>query len=169
MRIRMKRKRKRQSLGDTIFDIIVAVFLAFAVVVCVYPFLYVVSVSLSSGDAVNKGLVTLFPVDLDFDALKRVLNYKQLVDFLWKYIFLYNCGNCIQYCVYLSGGLSPVQKAVLYQKADELFACLYHVFFRWSDSDLYRGNGTGTVQYKMGNDTAGFNQRLQCYDLPFCL
>ena len=78
MRIRMKRKRKRQSLGDTIFDIIVAVFLAFAVVVCVYPFLYVVSVSLCSGDAVNKGLVTLFPVDLDFDALKRVLNYKQL-------------------------------------------------------------------------------------------
>jgi putative aldouronate transport system permease protein len=69
---------KRQSVGDTIFDIIVGILLFLAVVVCVYPFLYVVSVSLSSGEAVNKGLVTLFPVDLNLDALKRVLSYKQL-------------------------------------------------------------------------------------------
>jgi putative aldouronate transport system permease protein len=38
----------------------------------------VVSVSLSSGEAVNKGLVTLLPVDLNFEALNRVLSYKQL-------------------------------------------------------------------------------------------
>lgn len=71
-------KIRRQSIGDTIFDMIIAVFLFFAVTVCVYPFLYVVSVSLSSGEAVNKGLVTLLPVDLNFDALKRVLGYGQL-------------------------------------------------------------------------------------------
>ena len=71
-------KIRRQPLGDIIFDLIVSVLLIFAVVVCVYPFLYVVSVALSSGDAVNKGLVVLFPVDLNFDALKKVLNYNQL-------------------------------------------------------------------------------------------
>ncbi len=73
-----KRIRKKQSVGDTIFDIIVGVFLFVAVVVCVYPFLYVVSVAISSGEAVNKGLVTLFPVDLNFDAMKRVWGYNQL-------------------------------------------------------------------------------------------
>ena len=123
MRIRMKRKRKRQSLGDTIFDIIVAVFLAFAVVVCVYPFLYVVSVSLSSGDAVNKGLVTLFPVDLDFDALKRVLNYKQLWTSYGNIVFTCLAAYPLsrkQFCIrkqmnfllaftmYFSGGLIPI-------------------------------------------------------------
>ena len=69
---------KNQSLGDTVFDTVVFLLLAFAVVICIYPFLYVVSVALSSGEAVNKGLVVLFPVDINFDALKSVLSYGQL-------------------------------------------------------------------------------------------
>ena len=73
----LKRIAKR-PFGDNVFDLIVGIFLLFAVVVCVYPFLYVLSVSISSGTAVNKGLVTLFPVDLNFDAMKTVLNYKQI-------------------------------------------------------------------------------------------
>jgi len=73
----MKIKRN-YPFGDRVFDFIVALFLIFAVLVCVYPFLYVVSIALSSGEAVNKGLVYLLPVDLNFDAMKRVLKYKQL-------------------------------------------------------------------------------------------
>lgn len=83
-------RRKKQSLGDTIFDMIVAILLFIAVVICVYPFLYVVSVSLSSGEAVNKGLVVLFPVDLNFEALSTVFHYKQL----WV-----SYGNTIFYTV----------------------------------------------------------------------
>ena len=73
----LKRIRKR-PLGDVVFDLIVGVFLTIAVVVCVYPFIYVLSVSISSGTAVNKGLVTLLPVDLNFDAMKTVFGYQQL-------------------------------------------------------------------------------------------
>ncbi len=69
---------KRQSFGDTLFSLAVYTFLFIAVMLCIYPFLYVVSVSISSGEAVNKGLVTLFPVDLNFDALFTVLKYDQL-------------------------------------------------------------------------------------------
>lgn len=76
--IRKKSIRTKRLLGDVIFDMIISLFLFFAVVVCIYPFLYVVSVALSSGEAVNKGLVVLLPVDLNFDAMMRVLNYKQL-------------------------------------------------------------------------------------------
>ncbi len=68
----------RESFGDKVFDTIITIFIGFAVIVCVYPFLYVVSISISSGEAVNKGLVYLFPVDLDISALKIVLGYKQL-------------------------------------------------------------------------------------------
>lgn len=74
----MIRRIKNQPVGDTVFDLIVILFLTLAVIVCVYPFLYVISVSLSSGEAVNKGLVVLFPVDLNLDALKTVLEYSQL-------------------------------------------------------------------------------------------
>ncbi len=74
----MEQKMKSGKVGDVIFDVIIWIFLAFAVVICIYPFLYVLSVSISSGEAVNKGLVVLLPVDLNFEALKTVLTYKQL-------------------------------------------------------------------------------------------
>ncbi len=72
------KKIKHLSAGDIIFELIIALFLLVAVVVCVYPFLYVISVAISSGDAVNKGQVVLLPVDINFDAMKRVFGYKQL-------------------------------------------------------------------------------------------
>ena len=68
----------QQSLGDKVFDTIIFLFISFAVLICIYPFVYVLSISISSGSAVNKGLVYLFPVDLDFTALKTVFAYKQL-------------------------------------------------------------------------------------------
>lgn len=74
----MIKRIRNQSIGDTIFDLVIALFLLIAVVVCIYPFLYVVSISISSGEAVNKGLVTLLPVDLNFEAMKTVLKYEQL-------------------------------------------------------------------------------------------
>lgn len=74
----MLRKLKNKSFGDHVFDFIIYVFLFLAALVCLYPFIYVVSVSISSGEAVNKGLVTFLPVDLNFDALKTVLGYNQL-------------------------------------------------------------------------------------------
>jgi putative aldouronate transport system permease protein len=80
----------RESLGDKIFDIIIFLFITTAILLCIYPFLYVVSVSISSGTAVNKGLVVLFPIDINFDAMKTVLMYKQL----WT-----SYGNTIFYTV----------------------------------------------------------------------
>lgn len=74
----MLNKLKNKPLGDHVFDFIIYVFLLLAVLVCLYPFIYVLSVAISSGEAVNKGLVTLLPVDLNFEAMKTVLNYKQL-------------------------------------------------------------------------------------------
>ena len=86
----MLRKLKNKSFGDHVFDFIIYLFLFLAALVCLYPFIYVVSVSISSGEAVNKGLVTLLPVDLNFDALKTVLGYQQL----WV-----SYGNTIFYTV----------------------------------------------------------------------
>ena len=77
----VKTKRRKEfhgSFGDIIFDGLLWLFLAIAVIVCLYPFIYVLSVSISSGQAVNQGRVILLPVDLNFEALKTVLEYKQL-------------------------------------------------------------------------------------------
>lgn len=69
---------RHRSVGDNLFDLLIIVLLVIAVVVCVYPFIYVISVSLSSGGAVNRGEVVLWPVDFTLDAMRTVLEYKQL-------------------------------------------------------------------------------------------
>lgn len=81
---------RKESAGDKIFDMFVWILILFAVIVCFYPFLYVVSISLSSGVAVNRGEVVLFPVDFSLDAFKMVMNYKEL----WV-----SYGNTIFYTV----------------------------------------------------------------------
>lgn len=80
----MTKKRKgfagfwNQGTGDKIFDIVVWLLVFVAVCITLYPFVYVVSVSLSSGEAVNQGRVVLFPVDLDLSTFQMVMGYKDL-------------------------------------------------------------------------------------------
>lgn len=88
----MKKKESffKQRPSDQAFDIIVRLLVLFAVIICVYPFLYVISISVSSGVAVNQGKVWLFPVDLDFSVFKMVMDY----DELWM-----SYGNTLFYTV----------------------------------------------------------------------
>ena len=81
---------RQEELGDKIFDIIVWLLVILAIVFCVYPFLYVLSVSLSDGAAVNRGDVWLLPVGFDLKAFKMVLGYKDL----WT-----SYGNTVIYTV----------------------------------------------------------------------
>lgn len=67
-----------QSPSDMVFDIITRALVLFAVIICVYPFIYVISISMSSGAAVNQGRVWLLPVDINFSTFRMVMNYSEL-------------------------------------------------------------------------------------------
>ena len=67
-----------ESVSDKIYDIITRLLVVIAVIICVYPFIYVISISLSSGIAVNQGRVWLYPVDIDITTFKMVMNYSEL-------------------------------------------------------------------------------------------
>ncbi|MBE5977004.1 MAG: carbohydrate ABC transporter permease [Paenibacillaceae bacterium] len=69
---------KNECITDKLFDICIWVLIAAAVCITLYPFIYVVSISLSSGEAVNKGLITLLPVDVNLDTYRMVMSYKDL-------------------------------------------------------------------------------------------
>lgn len=86
----MLKEFRKECFGDKVFDVIVWLLVLLAVIICLYPFVYVVSVSLSSGEAVNRGEVVLFPVDLNLDVFKMVMGYKEL----WT-----SYGNTIFYTV----------------------------------------------------------------------
>ncbi|WP_124067858.1 carbohydrate ABC transporter permease [Clostridium sp. E02] len=69
---------KNECLTDKLFDIGIWILIIVAVCITLYPFIYVVSISLSSGESVNRGLVTFLPVDINLETYKMVMGYKDL-------------------------------------------------------------------------------------------
>ena len=68
------RKFKNYSLNDKIFYIIITAILTFFFIAVLYPCIFVLSASFSSGVAVQSGKVILFPVDLSIEGYRAVFN-----------------------------------------------------------------------------------------------
>lgn len=66
------RKFKNYSLNDKLFYIITTVLLTIFFLMVLYPCIFVVSASFSSGDAVQAGKVVLWPVDFSLEGYKTV-------------------------------------------------------------------------------------------------
>ncbi|WP_236354906.1 carbohydrate ABC transporter permease [Konateibacter massiliensis] len=69
---------RNEGFGDKVFDVIVWILVILAVCITLYPFLYVISISISSGTAVSKGEVMLWPVGFDLSTYGIVMQNKQL-------------------------------------------------------------------------------------------
>ncbi|WP_309119023.1 carbohydrate ABC transporter permease [Paenibacillus sp.] len=63
-----------QSVGEKWFAVCNYFILAVLAAACIYPFLYVLSASISSADAVKTGKVLLFPLGVNFESYERVLS-----------------------------------------------------------------------------------------------
>lgn len=69
----------RDSAGDTVFLTIVTIFSALILCLVSYPLIYVISASISSGDAVMNGRVFLWPVDFSLEGYQMVLQEKSIL------------------------------------------------------------------------------------------
>jgi len=74
----LKHKRIKISSEDRRLFFIVTVVLILVAIVILYPLIYVVSASFSSGAAVSTGKVVLWPVDPTLDGYKAVFNYHKV-------------------------------------------------------------------------------------------
>ncbi len=72
----MKKNKIRYSTDDKILYTVVAVIMGLMCLLVLYPLIYVLSSSFSSGDAVASGKVILFPVEFSLTGYKIVFNYK---------------------------------------------------------------------------------------------
>lgn len=63
----------RVSTGERVFSILNYIVLLLISALALYPFIYVLSASLSHGDAVSAGQVVLFPVGMNLNSFKKVL------------------------------------------------------------------------------------------------
>ena len=88
----------RKSLSDRLLDFIIYGGVTFAGVICLYPFLYVLSSSVSSAEAVVRGDVWLWPVGFSTNAYKAVLSdnviWRSYYNTIW-YTFVGTAFNVI--------------------------------------------------------------------------
>ena len=66
------------SRKDKIFDLTVIIFLSILMLTMLYPFIYIISASLSDYKYIGSGEVWLLPKGVNFDAYKRILAEKEI-------------------------------------------------------------------------------------------
>lgn len=73
MRVSMKQKDLKDTLGDKIFYAIIEVFLVLVTLVILYPLYFVIIASISDPDAVLSGKVILYPVQITFSGYAKIM------------------------------------------------------------------------------------------------
>jgi multiple sugar transport system permease protein/putative aldouronate transport system permease protein len=83
------------SKGDRVFYTFNDIFLLIAMLIVLYPLIYVVSSSFSSGSAVSTGRVVLGPVDFSLEGYKTAFEYPQIVSGFQNTFFYMITGTII--------------------------------------------------------------------------
>lgn len=73
---------------NRLFDISNIVLISLAVIVCIAPFIHIIAISFSSSRSIMSGKVTLFPMEITFEAYKRVFGDTSMLRSLAYTIFL---------------------------------------------------------------------------------
>lgn len=129
--VKMKNRLKEfrnECFGDKVFDICVVLIVIVAVIITLYPFLYVVSVSLSDGRAVSRGDVVLFPKGLDLDAFRMVINYKQIW-VSYGNTFIYTIFGTILNIVFTCLAAYPLSRSSFFLRKKLNFLLAFTMYF----------------------------------------
>jgi putative aldouronate transport system permease protein len=71
--------RRKIDVGDTVYYVLVYLFIIVVCIVMLYPFIYIISVSISDTGAVSRNEVLLWPKGFNLSAYEAVLNYKGIM------------------------------------------------------------------------------------------
>lgn len=77
-----------ERTSNKIFDIVNITFVSLFVLFCLAPFLHTIAVSLSSNRAITSGEVTIFPIEINWDAYIQVFSNQALIKSLGFTVFL---------------------------------------------------------------------------------
>lgn len=122
MSIKPKKKRRIQKTGsDKVMDIVVYTIAILMIVVMAYPIYFVIIASISNPDAVSAGKVLLRPVDINFKAYEKLLNY----DEIWigyRNTIIYTIGaTIVGLCVNIPAAYALSRKDLAGKKAMTVF------------------------------------------------
>ena len=98
-----KRRKVKDPIEDKILYIVVDAILILFTVVVLYPLIYVVSSSFSSGAAVSTGRVILLPVEPTLEGYRTVFAHKHIGSAYFNTVFYTVVGTMINLAVTLTG------------------------------------------------------------------
>ena len=125
----MKRK---LEISELIFKIISYVFLTAFALMCLYPFLYALSASVSGRHAVEYGQVVLLPKDIQFDAFSRMFKDNMFWNAYSNTLFLTFYGTIWALGVAILGAYALSKKRLMFRKVFNF----YLVFTMWFAAGL---------------------------------
>ena len=125
----MKRK---LEISELIFKIISYTLLTMFALACLYPFLYVLSASISGKEAVDYGKVVLFPKDIQFEAFSRMFNDNMFWNSYSNTLFLTVYGTVWALLVAILGAYALSKKRLLFRR----FFNFFLVFTMWFSAGI---------------------------------
>ncbi len=125
----MKRK---LEVTELIFKIISYTFLTVFALLCLYPFVYAVSASISGRHAVEYGEIILFPKDVQFDAFQQMFTNNMFWNSYSNTLFLTLYGTLWAMGVAILGAYALSKKRLLFRKTFNFFL----VFTMWFSAGI---------------------------------
>ena len=125
----MKRK---LEFSELVFKIVSYTMLTMFALCCLYPFIYVISASISGQSAVDYGQVILFPKDIQFEAFSRMFNDNMFWNSYSNTLFLTFYGTVWSLFVAILGAYALSKKRLLFRRALNFFL----VFTMWFSAGI---------------------------------
>ncbi len=125
----MKRK---LAASELIFKILSYLFLGIFALMCLYPFVFTLSSSISSSEAVDSNQVILLPKGIQFDAFKTMFTDNLFWNAYANTLFLTVFGTVWALGVAILGGYALSKKRLLFRKGFNFFL----VFTMWFSAGI---------------------------------
>ena len=125
----MKRK---LEISELIFRILSYVFLTVFALMCLYPFVYAISASISGRHAVEYGEVILLPKNVQFEAFASMFSNNMFWNAYSNTLFLTFYGTIWALGVAILGGYALSKKRLLFRKTFNFFL----VFTMWFSAGI---------------------------------
>lgn len=113
---------------NKIFDLSIILMITIVVIVCIVPYLYIISMSLSSNSAILSQKVKLFPVEFTTDTYKTILNDKAMIYTLLYSIVLTIFSTAISMFITICAAY-PLTKKRMKGRNVILFAFMITMYF----------------------------------------
>lgn len=131
--------KRKISKGAYAGLILIYICMLIVILITLYPFIYVFSMSVSAPMSVLKQEVWFLPKGFNLDSYKMVFENEELWMHYGNTIWYTVTGTLVNMILTILGAYPLSRKSLIMQEANHVFYKFYHVFQRWYDTIIHCG------------------------------